>query len=225
MASLGHWISITPSATTSMTTGFFATDSRRKHFPNITTKHLQVAKGHLKYEWIKVLWLDRSMQHWHAWHLNGHAYTKWRRMSTLKHSSGSVMFCSWLNSTGPGAVVETNGLMEPTKCTAISGDNLAANAWRLRLGHRWTSQQDNDPKLTKIHTEMVLRQNQCSFIFISVTDIKPAGWTRAQLISANSNVTDSEWICKLEWSKIPTNVCLYLVKQCKKILCCNHWQQ
>jgi hypothetical protein len=62
-------------------------------------------------------------------------------------------------STGPGALVNVNGIMNMTKYFDIVFKNLVASGRRLTLGSKWIFQQDNNPKYTEtIHYVQSIEQ-------------------------------------------------------------------
>ena len=74
------------------------------------------------------------------------------------------MFWGCFNSSGPGALVQIDGIMNSTKFQAILADNLVASARRLGLGRRWTFQQDNDLKHTTTSTQKWFCDNKINVL-------------------------------------------------------------
>lgn len=208
--------------------------ARRKPF--LTTRHrrkrLEFAKRHLHYDWNKVLWSDETkierfcqIQHRHVWRRNRDAYKEKHLIPTVKYGGGSVMFWGCFNSRGPGALVRIDGIMNSTKYQAILAENLVPSARRLRLGRRWTFQQDNDPKHTSRSTQKWFRDNKINVLQwpSQSPDLNPIENLWAELKRSvdkhkPKNVKDLERICQEEWSKIPPNVFLNLVKYYRKRL-------
>ena len=57
------------------------------------------------------------------------------------------MLWGYFASTGSGALVKVNGIINFTKYQDILAKNLDASA-RLKLGHKWIFRQDYNPKQT-----------------------------------------------------------------------------
>ena len=56
------------------------------------------------------------------------------------------MLWGWLSSAGTGKFVRIEGTMDGTKCRRILDENLLESAINLKLGRRFTFQQDKDLK-------------------------------------------------------------------------------
>ena len=80
-------------------------------------------------------------------------------------------------ASGPGALVKINGIMNSTKYQDILAKNLVASARKLRLGRRWTFQQDNDPKHTSKSTQKWFCENKINVLQwpSQPPDLKPYG--------------------------------------------------
>ena len=64
----------------------------------------------------------------------------------VNKGGGPLMFWDYFASTGPGAFVKINDIMDFTKNQDILSKNLVASVMRLTLGCKWIFQQDNNPK-------------------------------------------------------------------------------
>ena len=234
MASWGHQVSKSTIRCHLHNHSLIGRVARRKPF--LTTRHrrkcLEFAKRHLHYDWNKVLWSDETkiesfcqVQHQHVWRRNRDAYKEKHLIPTVKYGGGSVMFWGCFNSRGPGALVRVDGIMNSTKYQAILAENLVPSARRLGLGRRWTFQQDNDPKHTSRSTQKWFRDNKINVLQwpSQSPDLNPIENLWAELKRSvdkhkPKNVKDLERICQEEWSKIPPNVFLNLVKNYRKRL-------
>ena len=67
---------------------------------------------------------------------------------TVKHGGGSIMLWRFFSLAGTGKRVRIEGMMDGTKNREILAGNLFLSSRDLRLGRRFTFQQDNDPKHT-----------------------------------------------------------------------------
>ena len=76
-------------------------------------------------------------------------------MPTVKYGGGSLMLSGCFAASGAGALV---------KYEDILATNLVASARKLRLGHRWTFQQDNDTKNTSKSTEKWFCENKINVL-------------------------------------------------------------
>uniref|UniRef100_A0A3B4T8G8 Tc1-like transposase DDE domain-containing protein n=1 Tax=Seriola dumerili TaxID=41447 RepID=A0A3B4T8G8_SERDU len=67
---------------------------------------------------------------------------------TVKLRGGSIMLWGCFSAAGTGRLVRIEGKMNGAKYRDILDENLLQSAQDLRLGRRFTFQQDNDPKHT-----------------------------------------------------------------------------
>ena len=104
-----------------------------------------------------------------------HAWRQKRDASKEKHLIPPVKYGGEsLTLWGRFALVNINGIMNSTKYQDILAKNLVASARKLRLGRRWTFQQDKDPKRTSKSAQKWFRENKISFaIAISVPGLRP----------------------------------------------------
>ena len=66
----------------------------------------------------------------------------------VKHDGGSIMLWGCFLAAGTGRPVRIEGKLYEAKYREILDENLLQSAQDLRLGRRFTFQQDNDPKHT-----------------------------------------------------------------------------
>ena len=72
---------------------------------------------------------------------------------TLKHGGGSFMLWGCFSEAETGGLVRIKGKMNGAKYREILDENLFQSTQDLRLGRRFTFQQDNDPKHTTKTTQ------------------------------------------------------------------------
>ena len=168
VASWGHKVSKSTIRRHLHTNRLFGRVARRKPLLRATNKfkHLEFAKCHWNYDWNRVLWSDETKIE-----LFGNVHVCQKRFTyTIK-----VVHCWYFwpslaplwgcfAASGPGALVKINGIMNSTKYQDILAKNLVASARKLRLGHRWTFQQDNDPKHTSKSTQKWFRENKINVL-------------------------------------------------------------
>uniref|UniRef100_A0A4W5Q5D3 Tc1-like transposase DDE domain-containing protein n=1 Tax=Hucho hucho TaxID=62062 RepID=A0A4W5Q5D3_9TELE len=121
----------------------------------------------------------------------------------------------WIIAAGTETLVRTEGKMNGEKYREILDENLLQNAQDLRLGRRFTFQQDNNPKHT---TQRWLWDK-----FLNVLewpsqspDLNPIEHLWRDLKTAvhrlsPSKQTELERICRVEWKKLPRYRCAKLV--------------
>ena len=128
-------------------------------------KCLKFAKRHWNYDWNSVLWSDETrmeafghVQQRHVWPQKTDA----RKISSYLPSNMAVDHWCFEDVFLP--VVQINGIMNSTKYQDILAKNLVASARKLRLGRRWTFQQDNDPKHTSKSTRKWFCENKINVL-------------------------------------------------------------
>jgi hypothetical protein len=72
---------------------------------------------------------------------------------TVKHGSGSIMLWGCFSSAGTGKLVRIEGMIDGAKYREILEGNLFQSSRDLKLGRRFTFQQDNDRKHTAKATQ------------------------------------------------------------------------
>ena len=75
----------------------------------------------------------------------------WRKPCTnpmVKHGGGSIMLWDFFSAAGTGKLVKIEAKMNGEKYREILDENLLQSAQDLKMGQRFTFQQDNDPKHT-----------------------------------------------------------------------------
>ena len=120
------------------------------------------------------------------------------------------MLWGCFSAAGTWRLVRIKGKMNAAMCREILDENLLQSALNLRLGRRFTLQQDNDPKHTATITKDCLQDtsvnvlewpsqspdlNRIEYLW---RDLKMAVHRRSP-----SNLMERETICKEEWEKLP----------------------
>ncbi len=156
--------------------GLYGRVARRK--PLLSARHMKArmefAKKHLKDSKMvtnKILWSDETKIE--LFGLNSKRYV-WRKPGTahhlsntapkVKHGGGSIMLWGCFSAAGTGRLVAIEGKMNAAKYRDILDENLLQSAQDLRLGRRFTFQQDNDPKHTAKTTKEWLHNNSVTVL-------------------------------------------------------------
>uniref|UniRef100_A0A8C5MN72 Transposase n=1 Tax=Leptobrachium leishanense TaxID=445787 RepID=A0A8C5MN72_9ANUR len=124
--------------------------------PKNKKSRLQYAKSHVDKSqtfWDSVLWTDETklelfgpMDQRYVWRRKNKAYEEKNTLPTVKHGGGSIMLWGCFASAGTGKLQHVQGTMNSLQYQEILDDNVMQSVTNLRLGRRWTFQQDNDPK-------------------------------------------------------------------------------
>uniref|UniRef100_A0A9J8CVQ7 Transposase Tc1-like domain-containing protein n=1 Tax=Cyprinus carpio carpio TaxID=630221 RepID=A0A9J8CVQ7_CYPCA len=125
--------------------GLYGRVARRK--PLLCARHM---KKHLKDSKMvrnKILWSDETKielfglnSKRYVWKKPGTAHHLSNTVPTVKHSGGSIMLWGCFSAAGTGR------LLNAAKYSDVLDENLLQSSQDLRLGRRFTFQQDNDPK-------------------------------------------------------------------------------
>ena len=140
--------------------GLYGRVARRKPF--LSARHMKAriefAKKHMKDSQTmrnKILWSDETKielfgvnSKRYVWRKPGTAHHLPNTIPTVKHGGGSIMLWGCFSAAGTGQLVAIEGKMNAAKYRDILEENLFQSALDLRLGRRFTFQQDNDHKLT-----------------------------------------------------------------------------
>ena len=94
------------------------------------------------------LWSDESKIDLFGLNAKYHVWRKPGTIPTVKHGDGSIMLWGRFLPAGSGRLVRIEGKINGAKYREILDENLLQSAQDLRLGRRFTFQQDNDPKHT-----------------------------------------------------------------------------
>ncbi len=210
--------------------GLYGRVAQRK--PLLSARHMKArmefAKKHLKDSKIvtnKILWSDETKielfglnSKRYLWRNPGTAHHLSNTVPTVKHGGGSIILWGCFSAAGTGRLVAIEGKMNAAKYRDILDENLLQSAQDLRLGRRFTFQQDNDPKHTAKITKEWLHNNSVTVLEwpSQSPDLNPIEHLWRDLKMAvhqrlPSNLTELERICKEEWQRIPKSRCEKLV--------------
>ena len=173
----------------------------------------------------KILWSDETKielfgvnSKRYVWRKPGTAHHLPNTIPTVKHGGGSIMLWGCFSAAGTGRLVAIEGKMNAAKYRDILEENLLQSAQDLRLGRRFTFQQDNDPKHTAKITKEWLRNKSVTILDwpSQSPDLNPIEhlWRDLKMAvhqRSPSNLTELERICKEEWQRIPKSRCEKLV--------------
>ncbi|KAI5609036.1 hypothetical protein C0J50_6038, partial [Silurus asotus] len=130
---------------------------------------------------------------------------------SVKSGGGSVMVWGMFSAAVVGPLIQIHGRMNAAKYRDILDENLLQSALDLRLGRRFTFQQDNDPKHTaKITKEWLYNNSVTVFEWTSQSSDSTNLWRDLKMAVHQrlpSNLTEMERICKVEWQRIPKSRC------------------
>ena len=101
----------------------------------------------------KIIWSDETKIELFGLNAKCHVWGKPGTIPTVKHGGGSIMLWGCFSAAGTGRLVRIEGKMNGAKYREIFDENLLHSAQDLRLGRRFTFQQDNDPKHTAKTTQ------------------------------------------------------------------------
>lgn len=236
-AQVGESVHRTTISRTLHKSGLFGRVARRK--PLLKDRHkksrLQFARSHVgdtANMWKKVLWSDETKVELfglnakrYVWRKTNTAHHPAHTIPTVKHGGGSIMLWGCFSSAGTGKLVRVDGKMDGAKYRAILEENLLEAAKDLRLGRRFTFQQDNDPKHTARATMEWFRSKNIHVLEwpSQSPDLNPIEhlWQDLKIAvhrRSPSNLAELELFCKEEWAKISVSRCAKLVETYHKRL-------
>ncbi|ROL03945.1 Transposable element Tcb1 transposase [Anabarilius grahami] len=210
--------------------GLYGRVARRK--PLLSARHMKACMEFAKMVRNKILWSDETKielfglnSKQYVWRKPGTAHHLSNTVPTVKHGGGSIMLWGCFSAAGTGGLVAIEGKMNAAKYRDILDENLLQSAQDLRLGRRFTFQQDNDPKHPAKITKEWLHNNSVTVLEwpSQSPDLNPIEHLWRDLKMAvhqrlPSNLTELERICKEEWQRIPKSRCEKLVASFPKRL-------
>uniref|UniRef100_A0A8C5M7V7 Transposase n=1 Tax=Leptobrachium leishanense TaxID=445787 RepID=A0A8C5M7V7_9ANUR len=196
--------------------------------PNNKKSRLQYVKSHVDKPqkfWDSVLWTDETklelfgpMDQRYVWRRKNKAYEETNTLPTVKHGGWSIMLWGCFASAGTGKLQRVQGTMNSLQYQEILDDNVMQSVTNLRLGKRWTFQQDNDPKHTSKSTRAWLQIKGWNILewpsqSPDLNPIENLWWDlkKAVAVRKPKNVTELEAFAHDEWAKIPVDRCKTLV--------------
>uniref|UniRef100_A0AAZ3S626 Transposase n=2 Tax=Oncorhynchus tshawytscha TaxID=74940 RepID=A0AAZ3S626_ONCTS len=120
------------------------------------TARLEFAKRHQKDSQTmrnKILCSDETKIELLGLNAKHHVWRKPGTIPMVKHGGGSIMLWGCFSVAGTGRVCRIEGKMNGAKYREILDENLLQSSQDLRLGRRFTFQQDNDPTHTAKTTQ------------------------------------------------------------------------
>uniref|UniRef100_A0A8C5M1X5 Transposase n=1 Tax=Leptobrachium leishanense TaxID=445787 RepID=A0A8C5M1X5_9ANUR len=185
--------------------------------PKNKKSRVQYAKSHVDKPqkfWDSVLWTDETklelfgpMDQRYVWRRKNKAYEEKNTLPTVKHGGGSIMLWGCFASAGTGKLQRVQGTMNSLQYQEILDDNVMQSVTNLRLGRRWTFQQDNDPKHTSKSTRAWLQIKGWNILewpsqSPDLNPIENLWWDlkKAVAVRKPKNVTELEAFAHDEWA-------------------------
>ena len=129
------------------------------------------------------------------------------------------MLWGCFSAEGTGELVRVQGIMDGTQYRQILNENLFKSARDVKLGRRFTFQQDNDPKHTARATKEWFNNKKVKVLEwpSQCPDLNPIEnlWHQLKIAvhqRSPKNLQELEQYCQEEWHKISAEVCAKLVE-------------
>jgi hypothetical protein len=163
----------------------------------------------------KIIWSDEAKIELFDLNAKHHVWREPGTIPMVKHGGCSIMLWGCCSGAGTGRLVRIKGKMY----REIHDENLLQSAQDLRLGRRFTFQQDNNPKHTAKTTQEWLWDKSLNVLEwpSQSADLNPFKhfWRDLKIPvqrHSPSNLTDLEIICRGELEKLPKYRCAKLVE-------------
>ena len=95
----------------------------------------------------------------YVWRKKGDACKPKNTIPTVKHRGDSIMLWGCFAAGGTGALHKIDGIMR-RKIVCILKQHLKTSVRKLKLGHKWVFQMDNDPNHTSKVVAKWLKDNK-----------------------------------------------------------------
>ncbi|MBN3324653.1 TXND3 protein, partial [Atractosteus spatula] len=112
-----------------------------------------------------VLWTDETKVELfvhnarrYDWQKTKTAFDQKNLIPIVKHGGRSIMAWGCFSAVGPGQCVITESTMNSTLYQRVLEENVRPSVKKLKLKHKWTLQQDNDPKHSSKSTKEWLKK-------------------------------------------------------------------
>ena len=163
----------------------------------------------------KIFWSDETNSELFGLNAKPRVWRNPGTIPTVKHGGGSIMLWERFSVAGTERRVRIEGKVNGAKYREILDENLQS-AQDIRLGQRFTFQQDNDPKHTAKTMQEWLQDNSLNVLeWPSLSpDLIEHLWKDLNIAEQQHspfNLTELEKICREEWEKHPKYKCAKLI--------------
>ncbi|CAJ0918252.1 unnamed protein product [Ranitomeya imitator] len=139
------------------------------------------------------------------------AYDESNTIPTVKHGGGSPMLWGCVRYKGTVNLIKVEGKMKAARCQQILEAFLQWSARKLRMGHTWMFQHDNNPKHKAKSTCHWLQQNKVKVLEWTsqspdLNIIEPLWGDLKFAVHARRprNLQKLEAFCQEEWAALPS---------------------